>query len=156
MKSRWLVYVALGTLFGITDFYYPSLLPHLAVHSAVIGFLLTFGVWLLPAVPVCIYEANASKSKLRASLTNVLIWCVSVMVYYLTNVIQLAVGSPAQPNLGLSNRSAQFFWQNWRSELSTYILPSTLEWIMVAIVSGFIIGFVVSFIYLFVRELGTN
>lgn len=112
MKIRWLIYITVGTLFGIIDFYYPSFFPHLAVHSAIMGFLLTFGVWLVPAVPVSLYEANASKSRFRASLANILTWCVSVIVYYLTNTIQLAVGSATQPDLRLSNHGAPFFWHN--------------------------------------------
>ncbi|QSO45643.1 hypothetical protein [Alicyclobacillus mengziensis] len=158
MKRRWCVYVLIGIVFGVADFYLPSfIVPHLSMNSPVlegiIGFALTFGVWLVPGIPIVIYETSVSRRRLSSALAICLTWCISVVVYYLTNVAQLAIGSSTQPDLRFSNHNSPFFWTNWESVLFSYVLTSTLEWSIVSILGGLIIGFLVSSTYMFVRGL---
>src|SRR5579875_829176 len=150
-KRRWLIYIAVGILFGVFDFYYPDILDfsfHPRFGGHVIGFGLNFGIWLVPAISIIIYEAKVSRSRVLPALASSLTWCISVIFYYLTNVVQLLIGISTMPELRISNHKFPFFWSNWENELN-YILWSTLEWIVAAIISGFIIGFLVSFIYLY-------
>jgi hypothetical protein len=152
MKRRWFIYIVVGILFGVFDFYYPDFFPHLSFDSRfegeIIGVVLTFGIWLVPIVPIILYEARVSRSRVLPAVASSLTWCISVIFYYVTNVVQLAIGSPMQPDLRISNHKAPFFWVNWKNVLLSYILGHIFEWAVVAVVGGFIIGFLVSFIYL--------
>ncbi len=44
MKRRWFIYVVVGILFGVFDFYLPSIFPHLSINSYFIGFGFYFGI----------------------------------------------------------------------------------------------------------------
>ena len=152
MKRRWLIYIVVGVLFGIFDFYYPTIFLHFTFDphygGQIIGFAFTFGVWLVPVIPIVLYEAQVSRSKLFPALASSLTWCISIIFYYVTNVFQLAKGSSYQPWMRISNYRAPGFLSNWENELSVD-LTNTLEWVVFASIAGFIIGFLVSLIYLF-------
>jgi hypothetical protein len=152
MKRRWLIYIVVGILFGVFDFYFLNFIPHWSIDSRfwgqIVGIALTFGIWLVPIAPIILYEARVSRSRVLPAVASSLTWCISVIFYYLTNVVQLAIGSPMQPYLRISNHNSPYFWHNWGSLLETYILEHIVEWVVVAVVGGFIIGFLVSFIYL--------
>jgi hypothetical protein len=152
MKRRWFIYIVVGILFGLFDFYYPNFIPHWSIDSRfwgeIVGIALNFGIWLVPIAPIVLYEARVSRSRVLPAVASSLTWCISVIFYYLTNVVQLAIGSPMQPYLRISNHKSPFFWHNWGDLLATYILGHIVEWVVVAVVGGFIIGFLVSFIYL--------
>jgi len=155
MKRRWFSYIVVGVLFGIFDFYLPDLIAQWSFHSLlwdnIVGLALTFGIWLMPSVPIVLHEAKVSRSRTLSALANSLTWWTSVIVYYVTNVIQLAIGSSSQPWMSLSHHKTPYFWVNWSNLLQNYILSSILEWTVVAIVGGFIIGLLISSIYLFVK-----
>jgi hypothetical protein len=160
MNRRWFIYIVVGILFGVFDFYYPNFIPQFDIDSRfwgeIVGFALDFGIWLVPIVPIVLYEARVSRSRVLPALASSLAWCISVIVYYLTNVVQLAIGSPMQPDLRISNHNNPFFWVNWGNLLVTYILGHILEWAVVAVVGGIIIGFLVSFIYLLFFGISQN
>lgn len=149
MKRRWFIYLAVGVLFGVFDFFSQNILEfflpnlHLSTHSLIlgqiIGLTLSYGLWLVPIVPIILYEAKISHSRILAGLSNSFTWCISVLSYYVTYVVQ-QLSSPSG-DLHISN---PFFWSNLQSYAST-----TLEWIIFAAISGFVFGFLVSLIYLF-------
>lgn len=98
MKRRWLTYIEIGIIFGILDFYF---LPH--------SVFWLFAVWLVPIIPIILYQANVSHSKKLSALASSLTWCVGVVFYYITNVAQLAFGSSSQPWLRISNHKLPHF-----------------------------------------------
>ena len=155
MKRRWFAYIVVGVLFGVFDFYFLNFIPKWATNSIVlsqiIGILLTFGVWLVPSLPIVLYETKISRSRMLSALANVLTWSIAVIVYYVTNVVQLAIGGLNQPWMSFSHHKSLGFWSNWSNLLATYIWGHILEWSVVAVVGGFIIGFLISSIYLVVR-----
>ena len=163
MKRRWVIYLIIGIVFGVVDFFYHGFLssflgcqqaftPSLAGEIA--WLVLSIGIWLVPIVPIALYEARISRSRLRSALASLSTWCASIVSYYLTNAAQLAfLGLPGMPELHISNRSDPFFWKNWVSVFwQDIILGGIAEWIVVAVVGGFIVGFLTSFFYLHFRE----
>lgn len=157
MKKRWLSYIVVGALFGIFDFYLLEIIPQFSLHSFlwdnIVGLALTFGIWLVPSVPVVVHEAKVSRSSMLSALANSLTWWISVIVYYVTNVIQLAIGSSYQPWMSFSHYHSPGFWNGWSSLLENYILGHILEWSVVAIFGGLIIGLVFSLIYFLIRRI---
>lgn len=163
MKRRWLIYLLIGIVFGVFDFYYHSFLSNFLVRQQVIKsglareitwVVLSIGIWLVPIVPIAIYEARISRSRLWSALANISTWSASIVSYYLTNAVQLAfLGFPTRPELHISNRTDPFFWGNWKIVLwQDIILGGIIQWIVVAVVGGFIIGFFISLIYLHFRK----
>ncbi|WP_026961081.1 hypothetical protein [Alicyclobacillus herbarius] len=152
MKRRWYIYIIVGILFGVFDFYFPNFLTYWRIDSRfwgnTVGFVLTVGLWLVSVVPIVLYEVKVSRSRILSTLANSLTWCIAVIVYYLTNVIQLAIGDSTQPYLGISNHREPSFWANWGTVLLTYILGHIIEWTLVAVIGGSMIGFLMSSIYL--------
>ncbi|NLF65447.1 MAG: hypothetical protein GX579_12705 [Chloroflexi bacterium] len=162
MKRRWLVYLAIGAVFGAFDFYYLGFLYELAGPQVLFAsfpagrflhwLMLNLGVWLVPVVPIALYEVRVSRARLRSALASLTAWCAAIVAYYLTNAVQLAfVGVPGRPELHISNRSAPHFWQNWAFVLRRNILAGITEWMMVAVVGGAIVGLAVGSLYLLCR-----
>lgn len=162
MKRQWFIYLMIGVVFGVVDFFYHGFLssflgrqqaftPSLAGEIA--WLVLSIGIWLVPIVPIALYEARISRSRLRSALASLTTWCVSIVSYYLSNVAQLAfLGLPSRMELHISNHGAPFFWENWVSVFLQDILGGIAEWIVVAAIGGFIVGFLTSFFYLHFRK----
>ncbi len=159
IKQRWVIYIIIGIAFGVFDFYYHSFLSNIlarqqvftpSIGGEIIWLTLSIGIWLVPIVPIIIYEAKISKSKLRASFASILTWCASIVSYYLTNAFQLAfVGSSGRLELHISNQNDPFFWENWGNVFyQDIIVAGIVRWSVVAVLGGLIIGFLTSFIYL--------
>lgn len=161
MKRYWVTYLAIGILFGIVDFVYLGFLYELDWQPVIgwippgqvvrwIGFIvLNIGIWLVPVVPIALYEARLSRSRLRSAIASLSVWCPAVVAYYFTNAAQLAFwGLPTRQELHISNRASAHFWENWSSVFQGDILGGVTEWIPVAVVGGAIVGFMISSIYL--------
>jgi hypothetical protein len=142
MKRRWHIYLIIGIVFGVFDFYFHRFLYKILVQQPVFKpshagetawLVLSTGIWLVPIVPVVLYEAKISQSRLRSALANCLTWCISIFSYYLTNIVHyMLIGSPIP-------------WHH-------IIFGDIIEWIVVAVFGGFVIGFLISFIYLHFKD----
>ncbi len=156
MKQRWLLYTLTGILFGIFDFYYHAFISNTlslqqlrGLFAELVWLVLSVGIWLVPVIPVILYEARISRSTWRAALASVLTWCAAVAAYYLTNGVQLAlIGVPSRPELHLSNRADPHFLENWKSIFWYDLVGGSFEWLVVAVIGGSLIGFLVSFFVL--------
>lgn len=157
MKRRCFIYFMVGIVFGMFDFYYHGwflskflkLQQFSSLGGEMLWLILSIGIWLVPIVPVVLYETRVSKSRVRSALASSFTWCTSIIFYYLTNVVQLAfLGIPTRPGLHISNHKDQFFWGNWKNIFWYDIVGGMIEWIGIALVGGFIIGFLISIIYL--------
>jgi hypothetical protein len=152
MKIRWFIYIFIEIVFGVFNFYYESYL------TITIGFgglrkVLTYGVWLVPIIPIVLHEVRASKSKIRSALACSLTWMLSIISYYLYMAVYNAFIIGAShwhiSNLG----SDPHFWENWKSFLwNSIFIRGIVEWSGYAIIGGFIIGFFISFIYLHLEK----
>lgn len=152
MKKRWFIYIIIGVLFGIFDFYYQEFTKEI-VTSYVRWFAVAWGIWLVPIIPIVLYEAKVSGSRLMSALANILTWSVSTISYYLFIVIKLIfIGQATRQELYISNYRDQFYWSNLKSVIWGEVFGGIIDWISVAVVGGFIVGYLVSFIYLRLRR----
>ncbi|MBX4262792.1 hypothetical protein KTC96_23320 (plasmid) [Clostridium estertheticum] len=153
MKKRWFIYIIIGVLFGVFDFFYQEFTEGMATSYAM-WFVVAWAIWLIPIIPVVIYEAKVSKSSVMSALANVLTWSVSTISYYLFIPIKLIfIGQATRIEMYISNYRDQFYWSNLKSILLGDVLSGIVRWIGVAIVGGFITGFLISFIYLSLRKI---
>lgn len=155
MRRRWVIYLMIGTVFGVFDFFYLGALAQVFFPFGPAGpippFLqvLNLGIWLIPVVPIALYEARLSRSRLRSAVASLSAWCAAIVAYYFTNAVQLAfLGLPSRQEMHISNHSSPHFWRNWVSEFQGSILGGIAEWIMVAVVGGAIVGFLTASIFL--------
>lgn len=162
MRRRWVIYLMIGIVFGAIDFFYLGFLYELAGPQVLFAsfpagrfllwLVLNVGIWLVPVIPIALYEARLSRSRLRSAVASLSTWCAAIVAYYLTNAVQLAfIGLPGRQELHISNHSAPWFWENWASVLRGDILGGITEWIMVAVVGGAIVGFLAASILLHFR-----
>ncbi len=115
--------------------------------------MLTWGVWLLPIMPITLYEAKISQSIAKSALAGMITWSISIFTYYLLSPIKLIfIGQASRQEMHITNYRDEFYWINIKSFLLGDFLGSILEWIGIAIIGGGIIGFLVSFIYLRLRK----
>jgi hypothetical protein len=156
MKKRWLVYTLIGIMFGVFDFYYQIFIYNTFYDQLFSGFggslvwpSLVLGIWLVPIIPIILYEAKFSSSSGLSALASALTWSTAVVVYYLTNAFQLAfIGVPSRPEMHISNRNDPYFWTNWIGVFLDDIIVNNVEWMVVAIIGGTVIGFLLSFVFL--------
>lgn len=153
MKKRWYIYIVVGILFGIFDFYYQELTQGIHISSFVVWFVVAWAVWLIPAIPIVLYETKVSESKKKSVISNVLVWSISVCFYYLYMAIKLIfIGQESMKSFHISNYKDQFYLSNLKSLFLDDVLRGITEWIIIAIVGGIVVGFLISFIYLHIRK----
>lgn len=147
MKKRWLMYIIIGVIFGIFDFYYQEFIQEL--KSPIISrSILCYGIWLVPLLPIALYESKISLSRRNTSIASLLTWSISIISYYMFLAIDLMfIGRESRMEMHISNYLDPYFWSNWKSIFYGQVLGGIIEWILVAVVGGFIIGFLVNFIY---------
>jgi hypothetical protein len=154
--KRFLAYIVVGVSFGVIDWYgVQALLPvthrlsrgNLAL--ALMGEAVNWGVWLLPATPVAVYEARRSGKAVWSGMAVVTLWLSSIVAYYLYYTYLLAfVGVHRMEDLLIFGPRPNYFWGLWAITMRSLILRQMGEWGMVALVGGFIVGWLVSWVYL--------
>ncbi|HOQ02096.1 MAG TPA: hypothetical protein PK604_15025 [Acetivibrio clariflavus] len=153
MKRRWIIYIIVGILFGVFDFFYQELTSGI-ISSYATWFIVAWGIWLIPIIPISIYEAKVTKSCLRSAFTSVITWSISIVSYYLFMAVKLVlIGQASRKELHISNYRDEFYWSNLKSLFTGDVLSGIIEWIGIAIVGGFVIGLSVSFAYLKLKKL---
>ena len=83
MKIRWFIYLVIGIVFGVFDFYFHSFISNVLGQGETFWRVLTYGVWLVPLIPIALFEVRISKSKMRSALACSLTWLLSIISYYL-------------------------------------------------------------------------
>jgi hypothetical protein len=156
LNKRWKIYALIGVLFGIFDFFYQELIAGVGGGSNILRILVTTGVWLIPAVPVVLYEAKVSQTVWKPALANVLTWVTAVIAYYLYMGFKLVIlGQEGRPEAHISSYQDPYFWSNLKNMFLGDILGAMPEWLVVAVVGGSLVGLVVSGIYLGIRKAAT-
>ena len=147
MKKRWFIYAIVGIVFGVFDFYYQRVIQGLNL-SGMYTIILCYGIWLVPLLPIALYESKISLSRRNTSIASLLTWSISIISYYMFLAIDLMfIGRESRMEMHISNYLDPYFWSNWKSVFYGQVLGGIIEWILVAVVGGFIIGFLVNFIY---------
>jgi len=99
MRKRWLLYILIGLVFGWVDWYFLNLLAsfsqnqtlndaifpvpgvlRILIIAIIMGF--NYGVWLIPAIPMAIYEMRYSHSLWRGALSAIIVWSMALVSYY--------------------------------------------------------------------------
>ena len=157
MKKRWLNYILIGVLFGMFDFYYQEFTQNISSTSTIMWFVVAWAIWLVPVIPIVLYESKTSESVVKSVFANILVWSVSVISYYMYIPIKLVfIGQSTMLDFYISNYKSQFYWSNLKSLIWGLISEDAPEWLVVAILGGLIVGFCISFSYLRWRKLSNN
>jgi hypothetical protein len=149
MSKRWYVYGLVGLVFGIFDWFYLDWLssglgPNLGDNPFVIIPIivaLNYGIWLVPVIPVAIYEARRADAIKGPILAGVLTWSCAMVSYYAYYGILLSLGKlPHLDYFNVFNEHNDGFWREYWDMFNNIILGQFLEWILIAVVGGSVIG----------------
>jgi hypothetical protein len=147
--KRWYFYALIGLIFGVFDWFYLDWLsrglgPNLGENPfIVIPILLglNYGIWLVPIIPVTLYEANRAKTIKTPIFAGILTWSCAIFSYYAYYAILFSLGR--LPNLEYFN----IFNHDFSEVRATYwrwfnqiILFQFLEWIPIAVIGGGVTG----------------
>jgi hypothetical protein len=145
----------LGLLFGIADWYFIKLLMwlisivHYNIFVDVLGFAANWAIWLVPAIPVAIYQVRRLPTPIFSALAVMIVWMSAIVAYYLYYAFLLAfVGLPQMESLLVFGPHSELFWSAWSPVFQTLILGQILEWSSIALIGGSLIGWSVATFYL--------
>ncbi len=85
MKPRWYLYIIFAILFRVL-FYQQINFCALSVYF--VKTILIWSIWLLPIIPIAIYESRISKSIVKPALACMTTWSISIFTYYFISVIK--------------------------------------------------------------------
>lgn len=145
-RKRWLLYGLIGVLFGLFDFYFQQIAQ--SDSSLVVRVIIIFGIWLVPLVPIALYEAKRSRSELKTAFACAFTWSIAIVAYYLYMVVELiAMAKDTRPELHFSNSHDPYYWSNLGQVLGNDMVGGILEWIPLALVGGGLLGLSIGFLY---------
>jgi len=165
MRNRWLIYGLIGLAFGIADWFFLDLLAALGQNRALNDYLLqapdilrilavlllvglNYGIWLVPVIPIAIYEVKRSQSLRRAALSAALVWSAAMLSYYgYYTAALLFIGLPNLDFVLFSNRISATYWADAQPIFQRVILDQFMEWIVIAIVGGICVGGLSAYLY---------
>ncbi len=146
MKKRWEIYLLVGFLFGVIDFYYQNWMMQLNVGRFLL-IILVLGIWLVVAVPAAWYEASQSRAVWLSATASVIVWSSAVVSYYLYLVAKLVlIGEPSRPWMHISNRQDPYFWTNVWAIFKGAFTDGIFGWLPLALIGGGLVGLVVGFL----------
>ena len=150
--KRWYVYTSIGFIFGIFDWFFLDWLakdigPNLGENSIIVTPIilgLNYGIWLLPIIPVTIYESRLAKTIKKPIFAGMLTWSSAIFSYYGFYAILLSLGRlPHLDHFNVFNQDfpeVRVIYWRWFNSL---ILFQLFEWIPIAVIGGGLIGAVV-------------
>ena len=143
-KKRWYIYVTIGVIFGIVDYYLQALLQ----QNQPVSIIAIFGVWIIPLLPVALYESWASRRITGTILASILTWSTAIVSYYVYMFCVLVFfGTVSRPELYIGHISEPYYWTNVSMVFTGDGLGGIVEWLMVAIFGGGVLGACIGFLY---------
>ncbi len=110
--------------------------------------LLNYGIWLVPVIPVAIYEVKQSHSIRLAALSAVVTWVTALFSYYAYYAfLMMFVGLPNLDHVLFTNRHAPTYWADWWPLFQRVILGQFVEWVGIALVGGAIVGTLSAYLF---------
>jgi hypothetical protein len=150
--KRWYVYALIGLIFGIFDWFFLDWLakdigPNLGENSIIVTPIilgLNYGIWLLPIIPVTIYESRLAKTIKNPIFAGMLTWSSAILSYYVFYAILLSLGRlPRLDHFNVFNQDFPEVRATYWRWFNSLILFQMFEWIPIAVVGGGLIGAVV-------------
>ena len=147
-NRRFLLYTLIGFVFGVIDWFYLNWLAHISWGSlgqsilvVPIILLMNFGIWLVPIIPVVIFEVRHAEKMIYPMLAGALTWVCAIFSYYVYYAILLSLGKLINlEHLNIFGEKYETFWPEYWEMFKRVILDQFLEWIFIAIVGGAVIG----------------
>ncbi len=107
-----------------------------------------YGIWLIPVIPVAIYEMSRSHSLRRAALSAVIVWSAAMVSYYAYYAFMLmAVSLPNMEFMLFSNRRSATYWADMWPPFRRVIVAQFAEWIVIAVIGGAMVGTLSAYVY---------
>ncbi len=151
--KRWHSYIMIGLAFGVFDWFFlqwladglgPNLVENFGenpfiVIPIIIG--LNYGIWLVPIIPVVIYETKRSTSIKSPILAAILTWTCALFSYFAYYAVLLSLGLlPNLAHLNVFGDRYDGFWREYARMFNRIILFQFLEWLPIAVIGGTIIA----------------
>lgn len=133
-RGCFLIYASIGLPLAIFSWYFPSTVDALRLPGWTGLLLNQYVLWLVPAIPVAVHEAQVSRSGFSSALAVVALWLTTTLVFYLYYLCL------AQLHILPQIDSAREMWYS--------VSRDFVRWSVVALVGGFCVGFVTGSIYL--------
>ena len=152
--KRWTLYLLVGLIFGIFDFYYQEMTKGL-LHSTLSWLSIAWIVWLIPVIPIILHELKISKSIIKSALANVVTWATATIIYYLYIPFKLIfIGQASRSEMYFTNHGEDYYWDNVKYVFQHDVFGGIGRWIGVATIGGFIFGLLFSIIILRFKKKG--
>ncbi len=151
-RSRFLLYALIGLIFGTIDWFYLDWLAHISwgslgefilVIPIVIPIIIAmnYGIWLVPIIPVVVYEARRARRMRDPMLVGMLTWSCAIFSYYFYYAILLSSGKLMHlEHFNIFGEKDESFWYYYWQMFKGIILSQFFEWIVIAVLGGAIIG----------------
>lgn len=111
---------------------------------------MNYGIWLVPVIPVILYEIRQSDQVKDPILAAILTWCSALLGYYTYYAILLSSGKlPNLAHLNLFGSRHDGFWRDYWAMFNRVILFQFLEWIPIAVISG---GIIAAFLWWVIKK----
>lgn len=148
LSHRFLLYIVIGLIFGILDWFYLNCLSHISWGSrgesvlvVPIFLAMNYGIWLVPILPVAIYEARHTHRMRNPIIAGVLTWSCAIFSYYFYYAALLSLGKLVHFErfniFGDKDETFEYYyWQMFKG----IILGQFFEWIIIAVIGGTLIG----------------
>ena len=147
-KHNFFLYALIGLIFGVIDWLYLNWLAHISwgslgesilVLPVIIG--MNYGIWLVPILPVVIYEARHADRIIHPMLAGMLTWSCAIFSYYTYYAILLSLGKLIHfEHLNIFGEKYETFWYEYWQMFKGIILGQFFEWLIIALICGAIIG----------------
>lgn len=151
--KRWYVYILIGLAFGVLDWFFlqwladglgPGLVEVFGENPfIIIPFIvgLNYGIWLVPIIPVVIFETRQANSIKTPILAAALTWTCALFSYYAYYAVLLSYGRLTNlEHLNVFGDRFDGFWGEYWRMFNRIILFQFLEWLPVALIGGTIIA----------------
>ena len=148
LNQRFLLYTLIGLVFGMIDWFYLNWLAHISWGSlgqsilvVPIIIMLNYGIWLVPLIPIVIYEVRHSDKTIYPMLAGALTWCSAMVSYYAYYAIMLSLGKLINlEHLNIFGEKYETFWPEYWQMFNRIILDQFHEWVIIALIGGAAIG----------------
>jgi hypothetical protein len=147
-RRRFIVYALLGLVFGVLDWFYLDWLAHFdwgslgqSILVIPVIIFMNFGIWLVPLLPVVLYEARFAQKATGPMLAGMLTWSCAIFSYYFYYAVLLSLGKlPHLEHLNVFGEKYERFWYEYWQMFKGIILGQFFEWIVIALIGGALIG----------------